>query len=154
MNDALASFVSVTSFASLAVLTGVELAVGAFLHPIVNRLPAPHSVTGRVMSARRLGAVMPWWYAATTLLSGLTTVLAWRADGPVLPWGINTAVLVLVIVLSAAVLVPLNTSIAGRTAREADEGDGADIRRWDRLHSLRICMLASVVVMGAMALSR
>lgn len=155
MNDALTFFVSLTSFTSLAVLTGVELSVGVFLHPIVSRMPAPSPIAGRVMSARRLGAVMPGWYAATTLLTGLTAVLAWRAEGPALLWGISTAALALVIALSVTLLVPLNTRIAGRPAdNSSNDGITAAIRRWDRLHAPRVCILGCIVVVGAIALSR
>lgn len=106
------------------------------------------------MSARRLGVVMPWWSMTTTLLMGLTTALAWRACAPALFWGICVGALILVIVLTVTVRVALNTRIAGRAADDADDGISADVRRWDRLHALRICILACVVVVGALALSR
>lgn len=147
------SFIATLSLASLAVLVGVELAVAVFLHPIVNRMHPESAASGRAMSARRLGAVMPWWYAATSLAVVLTAVLAWRSGGPVALWAFCAGTLVLVVVVSVTVLVPLNSSIARRSDHDADGGTGGDIRTWDRWHAVRTCLLGCGLAVGAVAVS-
>lgn len=147
------TFIAMLSLVSLAVLVGVELAVAVFLHPIVNRMHPASAVSGRAMSARLLGAVMPWWYAATSLGVGLTAVLAWRISGPVALWAVCAGTLVLVVVVSVTVLVPLNSNIARRSGGDTDGGAGADIRAWDRWHAVRTCLLGCGLAVGAAAVS-
>lgn len=147
------TFIATLSLVSLAVLVGVELTVAVFLHPIVNRMHPESAVSGRAMSARRLGAVMPWWYAATSLLVALTAVLAWRNAGPVALWAVCAGTLVLVVVVSVTVLVPLNSSIARRGDDDTNGGAGADMRTWDRWHAVRTCLLGCGLAVGAVAMS-
>ena len=50
-------------------LTGSELAVGAFVHPVLSKLQdAAHAEAAKPL-ARLLGKVMPFWYAAALLLA-------------------------------------------------------------------------------------
>ena len=49
-------------------LTGSELAVGVFVHPVLSKLQdAAHAEAAKPL-ARLLGRVMPFWYAAALLL--------------------------------------------------------------------------------------
>jgi Domain of unknown function (DUF1772) len=94
-------------------LTGSELAVGAFFHPVISKLQdAAHASAAKPL-ARLLGKVMPFWYAAALLLavvSLLTYVVgswSWWAC-------LSSAILLAVTVpFSLICLVPINNRVAG-----------------------------------------
>ncbi|ANI91906.1 anthrone oxygenase family protein [Dietzia timorensis] len=148
---------AVIALSVLSSLTGVEFCVAAFFHPVAARLPEPAAMAARALSAARLGAAMPAWYA----LAALTALLAaWGAVSPAATWmwSLMTAGLALIIAATILVLVPINSAIA-RGAREAGAAADAaearrmrgDIARWDRLHRLRSLALAAAVVVEMVA---
>lgn len=148
---------AVIALSVLSSLTGVEFCVAAFFHPVAARLPEPAAMAARALSAARLGAAMPAWYA----LAALTALLAaWGAVSPAATWmwSLMTAGLALIIAATILVLVPINSAIA-RGAREAGAAADAaearrmrgDIARWDRLHRLRTLALAAAVVVEMVA---
>lgn len=152
---------AVIALVVLSSLTGVEFCVAAFFHPVAARLPEPAAMAARALSAARLGAAMPAWYA----LAALTALLAaWGAVSPAATWmwSLMTAGLALIIAATILVLVPINSAIA-RGAREAGAAADAaadaaearrmrgDIDRWDRLHRLRTLALAAAVVVEMVA---
>src|SRR6266850_1830231 len=60
-------------------LTGSELAIGVFVHPVLSKLQdASHAEAAKTL-ARLLGRVMPFWYAAALLL--VVASLFTRATG-------------------------------------------------------------------------
>lgn len=143
---------AVIALVVVSTLTGVEFCVAAFFHPVAGRLPEPAAMAARALSAARLGAAMPAWYA----LSALTALLAaWGAGSPAgtWMWSSMTAGLTLIIAATIIVLVPINSAIA-RGARDACAADDAAearrmrgaIAQWDRLHRLRTLALAAVMV--------
>ena len=148
---------AVIALSVLSSLTGVEFCVAAFFHPVAARLPEPAAMAARALSAARLGAAMPAWYA----LAALTALLAaWGAVSPAATWmwSLMTAGLALIIAATILVLVPINSALA-RGAREAGAAADAaearrmrgDIARWDRLHRLRTLALAAAVVVEMVA---
>ena len=148
---------AVIALSVLSSLTGVEFCVAAFFHPVAARLPEPAAMAARALSAARLGAAMPAWYA----LAALTALLAaWGAVSPAATWmwSLMTAGLALIIAATILVLVPINSAIA-RGAREAGAAADVaearrmrgDIARWDRLHRLRTLALAAAVVVEMVA---
>ena len=148
---------AVIALSVLSSLTGVEFCVAAFFHPGAARLPEPAAMAARALSAARLGAAMPAWYA----LAALTALrAAWGAVSPAATWmwSLMTAGLALIIAATILVLVPINSAIA-RGAREAGAAADAaearrmrgDIARWDRLHRLRTLALAAAVVVEMVA---
>lgn len=143
---------AVIALALLSSLTGVEFCVAAFFHPVAARLPEPAALAARALSAARLGAAMPAWYA----LAAFTAFLAaWGAGSPAATWmwSLMTSGLALIIAATILVLVPINSAIARGAREAAGAADAAearrmrdDIARWDRLHRLRTLALAAVVV--------
>jgi hypothetical protein len=129
----------------LASLIGVELCVAAFFHPTLNSLNQEASMAGRARSARDLGKVMPFWYAAASVSGGIATWASWPGTATWL-WGLATLMLVAVIVATVAVLVPLNTLIASHAPSQP-----ADISRWDQLHRLRTGALVVALAIEVIA---
>lgn len=119
-------------------MVGVELAVAAFFNPLVARLPDDAFRVARGQASRVLGAVMPFWYAASLLLLVLATVSAWGgARGGWL--GVAAGLMVVVVLLTVTMLVPINNRIAKWPATgELSRGLAT---RWDRLHWLRVGLL-------------
>ncbi|MGV9800635.1 DUF1772 domain-containing protein [Mycobacterium sp. NPDC003449] len=116
-------------------LVGIEFGVTAFFHPILERLPDPQYVQARGASARVLGKVMPFWYG-TALALQLAVAVVW--PGPAVIGAVVTMVVVMALTLTA--LVPVNNRVAA-WAGPADISR-ADARRWDRLHWVRVGLLA------------
>ena len=131
-------------------MVGVELAVAVFFNPVFDRLPddAFRAIRGR--ASRVLGAVMPFWYAATLMLLAVAAV---RAGGGSRTWlcGIAAGLMAAVVLLTVTTLVPINNRIAkwpatGELSREL-------AARWDRLHRLRVAVLVLLFAVLAVAVT-
>lgn len=126
------------------ILVGAEFAVAAFLNPILGRLPDDERRAARADGARMLGRLMPFWYfAAFALLVAVAVV----ADSQRRLVGTGVGLMAVAVLLSVAVLVPINNRIA------AGEVSTRLVARWDRLHRLRVAILATlfvVLVTGAL----
>ncbi|OBG42763.1 hypothetical protein A5669_13645 [Mycolicibacterium fortuitum] len=131
-------------------LVGVEFGVAAFTNPILQRLPEASYRQARGTGSRILGTVMPFWYIGAAALLIATAV--WN-PGPLL---IAAVVLMgLVMLLSLTALVPINNRVAAGFSGD-DAGEGPDrfhelVRRWDRLHWVRVGLLAVAFVLVAVA---
>ena len=127
---------------SLLTMTGNEVCVAVFAEPVfrrteegVQRAVAPHF-------AALLGKAMPFWYAASLLLTGAS----WWTSRNVAT-GASVLLQVVVLLFTLGLLVPINNRIV-----KALPGPGwlADARRWDALHRVRVVLL--VVASALLAL--
>ncbi|ORA81039.1 hypothetical protein BST28_07815 [Mycolicibacter kumamotonensis] len=121
-------------------LVGAEFAVAAFLHPILGRLDGDAFRAARGDAARLLGRVMPFWYLASAALLGAVVVVAGSQR-----WLIGTGLglMAVVVLMTVTLMVPINNRIgAGEVSRPL-------VVRWDRLHGLRVAMLAAMFVLLA-----
>ena len=130
------------------ILTGIELAIGVFVHPVLSRLhDAAHAEAAKPL-AKLLGKVMPFCYAAALILVVIS--LFARAVGTWSWWAcLSSAVLLAVTVpFTLVCLVPINNRIAGLNLNALPGEWKGDRRRWDQYHSIRvvILMLASVAI--------
>lgn len=123
-------------------MAGSEFAVAAFLHPILGRLPDEVFRSARIDSGQLLGRVMPWWYLASL---ALLVAAAVAADSQRWVIGTGAGLLAVVVLLTVAVLVPINNRIVAWRATGAVSRALAG--RWDRLHWLRVATLASIVAL-------
>ncbi|MUL81500.1 DUF1772 domain-containing protein [Mycobacterium sp. CBMA247] len=128
-------------------LVGVEFGVAAFTNPILQRLPDAAYRQARSTGSRILGTAMPFWYAGTV---ALLIAAAVRSPGPLL---ITAVVLMgLVMLLTLTTLVPINNRVAaGFGGDEASDQFHELVRRWDRLHWLRVGLLAAAFVLLVVA---
>ena len=132
-------------------LTGSELAIGVFVHPVLYQLQdAAHAEAAKPL-ARLLGKVMPLWYAGALLL--VVVALLTRAVGTWSWWAcLSSAVLLAVTVpFSLICLVPINNRIAAWDLNALPDNWKDDRAQWDRYHYVRIAilMLASVAILAA-----
>lgn len=136
--------VEILAISVTGILVGAEFAVAAFLNPILGRLPDDARRAARADGARMLGRLMPFWYfAAFALLVAVAVV----ADSQRRLVGTGVGLMAVAVLLSVAVLVPINNRIA------AGEVSTRLVARWDRLHWLRVAILAAlfvVLVTGAL----
>jgi hypothetical protein len=118
-------------------LVGVEFGVAAFTNPLVAKLPDDAFRQVRSGGSRLLGAVMPFWYIGTLVV--LIAAAAFSKSYLVIA---ATALLAAALLLTVTTLVPINNRI-GRWQTNADVS--RDLAgRWDRLHWLRVALLAVV----------
>ncbi len=134
-----------------ALLTGSELAIGVFVHPVLSKLQeAAHAEAAKPL-ARLLGKVMPFWYAAALLL--VVVALLTRAVGTWSWWAClsSAALLAVTVPFSLICLVPINNRVVAWDLNALPGDWKNDRRRWDQYHSIRIVILvlASVAIMVA-----
>lgn len=130
----------ILAIAMAGTLVGAEFAVAAFLHPILGRLDGDAFRAARGDAARLLGRVMPFWYLASAVLLGAVVVVAGSQR-----WLIGTGLglMAVVVLMTVTLMVPINNRIgAGEVSRPL-------VVRWDRLHGLRVAMLAAMFVLLA-----
>ncbi|MCW2552888.1 MAG: hypothetical protein JWR78_2669 [Mycobacterium sp.] len=123
-------------------LVGVEFGVAAFANPIVAKLPDPAFGQFRSGGSRLLGAVMPFWYVATLVALVAAAVLS-RSDLVI----VAAALMGAAVLLTVTTLVPINNRIGKWTTGGDVSRDLA--RRWDRLHWLRVTILAALFLLLA-----
>ncbi|MEB3021421.1 anthrone oxygenase family protein [[Mycobacterium] crassicus] len=134
--------VEILALLVVGALVGSEFAVAAFVRPILGRLPDDAFWAARGDGAGLLGKVMPFWYLTSFALLVAVGVVA---DSQRWLIGVGAGVMVAVVLLSVLVLVPINNKIAAW--RTPDDVSRALAARWDRLHWLRVVMLAVIYVL-------
>ena len=129
-------------------MTGNEIAVAVFFHPRISRLEDAVHVRAAQALAKALGAVMPFWYALTFLLSLVATFVgrtAWST-----PWWLalgSTVLFAMMIVYSVLLPVPINNQIA-RWRPDSLPANWRELRRrWDMLHAIRVGFLVVALIL-------
>src|ERR1700734_1305741 len=94
-------------------MVGCELALAAFFHPTLDKLPDDIHLPAASALARVLGRFMPFWYILVFLLTLAEVLIRWHQSGHVPVWIATSAILwLLASVYSIAALVPINDRIA------------------------------------------
>ena len=132
------------------IMVGVEFAVAVFVNPILLRLPAGPSLEARADGGRVLGRVMPFWYFGSLILTAVLAAVTWGkpAAGPAIA---AAALLVLSVIMSLALLVPINNRSATWTADDHPDDWREQHQRWDRLHYARVAILIAAFVLTLVA---
>lgn len=129
----------------VGLMVGTELCVSAFINPVVRRLEAAPQAQAARLFAKRLGAAMPFWYVLSLCLIAATAVLHRHQPGDGLLIT-ACAAWVAVIVLTLAVLVPINNRIANSGSAVPIGQLQRDHVRWDTLHRWRILALSGALI--------
>src|SRR5580704_4055689 len=89
----------------VGVMVGVEFSVAFVMNRIFDALPGDGAQLGRAHGGRMLGAVMPFWYIGSLILSAVWAIAGWHHHGTGL---VVTAggLLILSVIMSLALLVP------------------------------------------------
>lgn len=118
-------------------MVGVEFGVAAFTHPLLARLPDDAFRAARSESSRVMGKVMPFWYFTSL---ALLVAAAVTARSPLI--GAAVVLMTAAMLLTVTVLVPINNRVAAWPAGGEVSYELAG--RWDRLHWVRVALLATL----------
>lgn len=134
----------------VGLMVGVEVSVAFVINPIVDRLPGNAGLLARRDGGRMLGRLMPFWYVGSLLLTVATAFL--RPDASAAAW---TAVglLALSVVMSVALLVPINNRVQSWTPETAPADWREQIGRWDRLHFVRVAIIVAAFTLLTVAVA-
>ncbi|HEV7625585.1 MAG TPA: DUF1772 domain-containing protein [Streptomyces sp.] len=139
---------AVAALTVAGLMVGVELCVAVITTPLLDRLPGNNGLLGRSDGARVLGRVMPFWYSSSIVLSVALGVAGWDQRGAGLLIA-AAALFVLSIVMSIALLVPINNQAKTWTPAHAPSDWRERLHRWDRFHYVRLAVIAAAFVLLA-----
>lgn len=99
-----------------------------------------------------LGAVMPFWYIGSLILSAAWAITGrHRYDAGLVV--IAAALLILSVIMSLLLLVPINNRSKTWTTENLPEYWKEQINRWDRFHYVRVAVIIAVFALLATALA-
>jgi hypothetical protein len=134
-----------TTILCIGLLIGAELAVSAFISPVVWKLDLAAQARAFRLFGRRLGTAMPFWYIASFLLLLVKTIIH-RRESHVGLLGVAIAIWGAAIALSLLSLVPINNRMVRMDADEFTENAQRELRNWDSLHRVRVALLAVAMI--------
>ncbi|MFJ5265223.1 anthrone oxygenase family protein [Streptomyces sp. NPDC088387] len=143
--------VQVFTIVVVGLMVGVEFSVAFVINPILNALPGDSGQLGRSHGGRMLGAVMPFWYVGSLVLVAIWAV-AGRHHGGTGLVVTAAALLVLSVVMSVALLVPINNRGKAWTPENRPEDWKEQANRWDRYHYVRVAVIVAAFALLAAAL--
>jgi len=128
-----------------SMLAGNELAVSWFFNPAIWQLDDRPQATALSLLARRLGKLMPFWYALCFVLLSVEAYL--RRHSPSHLFGLAAVVIWLATILyTVTTLVPINNRIAALAPASLPPTWRQDHQKWDKLHRWRILLLIIAVI--------
>jgi uncharacterized membrane protein len=123
-------------------MVGNEFAIAAFVHPQIRLLPTPAHAQAASLLARILGRLMPLWYAlALLLIIGAAYEHRPITTGPGRLIVLSAILWAMTIIVTIAMLVPINNRIARMNPEQPHPTWLQDRARWDRLHQVRVAVL-------------
>jgi uncharacterized membrane protein len=136
----------------VGLMVGVEFSVAFVMNPIFNALPGDGGQLGRAHGGRMLGAVMPFWYIGSLVLSAVWAVAGWHHPGAGLVV-IAAALLIVSVIMSLLLLVPINNRGKTWTPENRPEDWKEQMNRWDRYHYVRVIVIVAAFALLAAALA-
>ncbi|MFJ6609107.1 DUF1772 domain-containing protein [Streptomyces sp. NPDC091289] len=124
----------------VGLLVGVEFSVAFVINRILNALPDDSGQLGRSHGGRMLGAVMPFWYIGSLVLSAIWAMAGWGEGGIGLVVAAG-GLLLLSVAMSILLLVPINNLGKTWTPENRPEDWKEQMNRWDRYHYARVLVL-------------
>lgn len=138
----------IATAAVTGMMVGNELAVAAFIHPQLHRLASKAHAQTAAPIAAVLGRVMPLWYGlALALILGAAYEHRPISNGPGLLILSAAALWAATIIFTITALVPINNRIAKMNPERPYDGWLQDRARWDRLHQIRVALLATALLL-------
>ncbi|MFI6862564.1 anthrone oxygenase family protein [Streptomyces sp. NPDC050421] len=136
----------------VGLMVGVEFSVAFVINPILGALSDDSYQLGRAHGGRMLGAVMPFWYIGSLVLSAVWAITGWHHDGAGLVV-IASGLLMLSVVMSLLLLVPINNQSKTWTPENRPEDWREQSERWDRFHYARVAVLIAALTLLVTALT-
>ncbi|PKV92647.1 putative membrane protein [Amycolatopsis echigonensis] len=145
------SALAVCTIVVVGVMVGVEFSVAFVINPILNGLPDDSNQQGRAHGGRMLGALMPFWYIGSLVLSAIWAIAAWDRPGTGLVV-IGAGLLVVSVVMSILLLVPINNRGKTWTPENRPADWKEQMNRWDRYHYVRVAVIIAAFALLVAAL--
>ncbi|WP_086866285.1 DUF1772 domain-containing protein [Streptomyces viridochromogenes] len=136
----------------VGLMVGVEFAVAFVMNRIFSALPEDSGQLARSHGGRLLGALMPFWYIGSLLLTALWAALAWNEDGSALLVAAG-ALLLVSVVMSVLLLVPINNRGKTWTPENRPKDWKEQMNRWDRYHYVRVAVIIAAFTLLVTALA-
>ena len=136
----------------VGVMVGVEFSVLFVINPILNALPEDSGQLGHAHGGRMLGAVMPFWYIGSLVLSAVWAVAGWHHHGTGLVITAG-ALLIVSVIMSILLLVPINNQGKTWTPENRPADWKQQMNRWDRFHYARVAVIVTAFTLLAAALA-
>ncbi|MFB7449151.1 anthrone oxygenase family protein [Streptomyces sp. NPDC056194] len=135
----------------VGLMVGVEFSVAFVMNRIFSALPEDSDQQARSHGGRMLGALMPFWYIGSLVLSAIWAVAGWHDGGAVL---VVTAagLLIVSVVMSLLLLVPINDRGKTWTPENRPEDWKEQMNRWDRYHYARVAVIVAAFTLLVTAL--
>ena len=139
------NLLNIATILCIGLLIGAELAVSAFINPVVWKLDLAAQATAFRLFGRRLGRAMPVWYIASLLLLAWETITH-RHEPHAGLLGVAIAFWGAAIALSLLSLVPINNRMVRTDVDGFTESTQRELRKWESLHRLRVSFLAAAMI--------
>ena len=142
MEEFMMEVLNVVAIIVAGLMVGCELAIAAFVHPTLDKLPDDVHLPAASALARVRGRSMPFWYILVFLLTLAEVVIQWHQSGRLPIWIATSAVLwMLACLYSVTALVPINNRIKSWENSAPPPDWKTYRRRWDLLHRWRVVLL-------------
>ena len=136
----------------VGVMVGVEFSVAVIVNRILSALPEDSGQLGRAHGGRMLGAVMPFWYIGSLVLSAIWAIAGWHHHGAGLVV-IAAGLLIVSVLMSVLLLVPINNRSKTWTPENRPADWKQQSNRWDRYHYARVAVIIAAFALLAAALA-
>ena len=136
----------------VGLMVGVEFSVAFVINPILIGLPGDNGLRGRTHGARMLGALMPFWYIGSLVLSAVWAIAGGHHHGAGLVV-IAAALLILSVIMSLLLLVPINNRSKTWTPENRPADWKQQMNRWDRFHYVRVAVIIAAFALLVAALA-
>jgi uncharacterized membrane protein len=145
------STLEVVTTVIVGLMVGVEFSVAFIVSRILDALPDDSSQLGHAHGGRMLGALMPFWYIGSLVLSAVWAVAARHHHGTGL---VVTAagLLIVSVVMSILLLVPINNRNKTWTPENRPADWREQLNRWNRFHYIRVAVIIAAFACLASAL--
>ncbi|WP_030763117.1 DUF1772 domain-containing protein [Streptomyces griseus] len=134
------------------VMVGVEFSVAFVMNRIFAALPEDSDQLARSHGGRMLGALMPFWYVGSLVLSTAWAVAGWNRPGTGLVVT-GAALLVVSVIMSILLLVPINNRGKTWTPENRPADWKEQMSRWDRYHYARVAVIVAAFAFLAAGLA-
>ncbi|MFB7200313.1 MULTISPECIES: anthrone oxygenase family protein [unclassified Streptomyces] len=136
----------------VGVMVGVEFSVAFVMNRIFNALPEDSGQLARAHGGRMLGAVMPFWYIGSLVLTAVWAIAGWHRPGAGLVVTAG-ALLILSVIMSILLLVPINNRGKTWTPENRPDDWKEQMNRWDRYHYVRVAVIIAAFTLLVTALT-
>ncbi|MFI6611130.1 DUF1772 domain-containing protein [Streptomyces poriferorum] len=146
------STLEVVTTVVVGLMVGVEFSVAFIMSRILDALPEDSRQLGHSHGGRMLGALMPFWYIGSVVLSAIWAVAGWHHDGAGL---VVTAagLLIVSVVMSILLLVPINNLGKTWTPENRPADWKEQLHRWNRYHYFRVAVIVAAFTLLVVALA-